>query len=167
MAKDKLTPLRTKFDIEIQIDDDNSYKLVFKPVNKKTKEMLDSLIDEGIKEYEDVDSKRAKLKELIELKDVNTELLKVPNLDNRTDILMENKKYITEISSLEKEIRDIDKTSEKMNTKTENFYKTLLDECLSGEDKVKFFKAIEDMGLSYIVVNAHVNKAVVAAQEKK
>lgn len=167
MGKDKLTPLRTKFDIEIQIDDDNSYKLVFKPVNKKTRETLDSLIDEGAKEYEDVDSKRAKLKELIELKDVNTELLKVPNLDNRTEILMENKKYITEISSLEKEIRDIDKTSEKMNTKTENFYKTLLDECLSGEDKVKFFKAIEDMGLSYIVVNAHVNKAVVAAQEKK
>lgn len=166
MAKDKLTPLRTKFDIELQIDNE-VFKLVFKPVNIPTKKKLDSLRDQSIEEYECIDSKRAALKELKELKAVNDELLKVENLDNKTEILIENKKYIKDISSLEKEIRDVEKTLEDFNSKSEVFYKTVFEECISGEDKVKLQKTIEDMGISYLSINSHINEAVRVSQEKK
>ena len=43
----------------------------------------------------------------------------------------------------------------------------MFDECISGADKVKFQKAIEDAGLSYSLVNIHVHEAVRVAQEKK
>ena len=166
MTKNKLTPLKTKHDIEITIDA-ASYKLVFKPINKHVQEKLDSFKDKSVERYEDIDSKRTNLKEMKELKPVNDELLKIDDLNNKAEILMENKKYIIGISSLEKEIRDINKTLEDVNTAIETYYKTVFDECISGEDKIKFQNTIEEMGISYAVINTYVNEAVRVSAEKK
>ena len=162
----KLNPLRTKHNIEITIDD-TPFKLVFKPVNKHIQEKLDALKDKNVEQYENLDSKRAELKEIKDLKAVNDELLKVEKLENRAEILFENKSYISQISSLEKDIKNIDKTLEDVNTAVETYYKTAFEECITGEDKVKFQNAIDEAGISYIVVNSYISEAVRESQEKK
>jgi uncharacterized protein (UPF0335 family) len=178
MAKktEKLNPLRTNFDIDFELDK-VPYKLTFNLVNKKIKEELDLLLDENKKEFEESDVKRFELKEYLDLKRVNDELLATYTtdedvkggitLEQRTALLLENKGYIKSINSLEKEIKNLDKDLKDVNASLEDYYKKMLESCVSGEDKVKFFKAVDEAGISYTLVNVHINAAVRVAQEKK
>ncbi len=171
-----LNPLRTSFDIDMELDE-VPYKLTFKLVNKQIKEKLDSLLDENKKEFEESDTKRFMLKEYMDLKRVNDELLATYTtdedvkggitLEQRTSLLLENKGYVKSINSLEKEIKNLDKDLKDVNVSVENYYKEMLESCITGEDKIKFFKAVDDAGISYTLVNAYVTEAVRAAQEKK
>ena len=152
--------------------------MVIQPnLNKQIKEKLDSLLEKNKKEFEESDSKRFKLKEYLDLKRVNDELLATYTtdedlkggitLEQRTALLLENKEYIKSINSLEKEIKNLDKDLKDVNVSVENYYKEMLESCITGEDKIKFFKAVDDAGISYTLVNAYVTEAVRAAQEKK
>lgn len=174
--KNKINPLKTSFDFDLELDE-VPYKLTFKLVNKQIKEKLDSLLDENKKEFEESDTKRFELKEYMDLKLVNDELLATYTIDEdvkggitleqRTALLIENKAHIKSINSLEKEIKNLDKDLKNVNVSIENYYKEMLESCVIGEDKVKFFKVIEEAGISYALVNMHINKAVSIAQEKK
>ena len=172
----KLNPLKTKHDIDMELDG-LPYKLIFKPVNKHIQEKLNSVKNENKKEYEESDSKRFELKGYLNLKSLNDELLSTFTVDEnvkggitleqKTAILLENKEYISKISDLEKEIKELDNDLEDVNVLVEAYYKQMFEECVSGEDKVKFQKAIDDAGLSYSLVNIYLNEAVRATQEKK
>lgn len=172
--KNKLNPLRTKFDFDLELDE-VPYKLTFNLVNKTIKEKLDLLLDANKKEFEESDGKRFELKEYLDLKRVNDELLATYTtdvkggitLEQRTSLLLENKGYVKSINSLEKEIKNLDKDLKDVNVSVENYYKEMLKLCITGEDKMKFFKAVDDAGISYSLVNAYVTEAVRAAQEKK
>lgn len=176
MAKDKLTPLKTKHDIDIELDD-VIYKVTFKPVNKQIQEKLNTTREKYKNEYEEIDAKRFELKDYLNLKVLNDELLATYttdkevkggiNLEQKTATLLENKDLVKKISSLEKEIKKLNKDLEDVNVTSEAYYKQMFDECISGNDKVKFQKAIDDAGLSYSLINIHVHEAVRAAQEKK
>lgn len=172
MAKDKLNPLRTKFDIEIEVDG-IVYKIVFKPVNKVIQEKLNLSKDQTRSQYEDVDNKRAELKEIKDLKAVNDEILKTHgetggiSTEQKTSILLENKDYVLRISLLEKEIKKIDNEVLDVNSAIENYYKEMFEECVSGEDRVKLQKTIEDNGISYSVIIVYINEALRESQEKK
>ncbi len=176
MAKDKLNPLRTSFEIDLELDK-VIYKLTFNLVNKKIKEELDSLLNENKKEFKESDEKRFALKEYKDLKRVNDDLLETYTtdenlkggitLEQKTALLIENKENIQQINSLEKEIKELDKDLQDVNNSVENYYKKMLESCVSGDDKVKFFKAVEETGISYTLVNVHINAAVSEVQEKK
>ena len=172
MAKDKLNPLRTKFDLTIEVDG-SEYKLTFKPVNKIIQEKLDKNRNESKAQYETVDDKRNQLKEIKELKAVNDEILKTHgeiggiSTEQKTEILLENRKYISKISSLEKLIAKKEKEVLDINSAIENYYKQMFDECVSGEDRVKLQKLIEDEGIAYSVISVYLNEAVREIQEKK
>jgi seryl-tRNA synthetase len=181
MAKDKnkLNPLKTSFEVEVAVDGVN-HKLVFKPVNKIIQEKLNSNRNQSKAQYEDVDSKRAELKEIKELKAINDEILTTYigsgadkenkdgiSLKQRTTILMENKDFITKISSLEKEIKKLQEEVLDVNSAIENFYKQMFEECVSGEDRVKLQKTIEENGISYNVIITYIDEAMREAQEKK
>ena len=172
MVKDKLNPLRTKFNITIEIDD-IYYKVTFKPVNKIIQEKLNLGRDESKAQYEDVDNKRLELKETKELKFLNDEILKTHgeiggiSTEQKTEILLENRKYISKISSLEKLIAKKEKEVLDINSAIENYYKQMFDECVSGEDRVKLQKLIEDEGIAYSVISVYLNEAVREIQEKK
>ena len=172
MAKDKLNPLRTKHEIEVELDS-TPYKLTFKPVNKHILEKLDSVKNTNKEQYETSDAKRLELKETRDLKIVNDELLSTFGSDGgialsvKTSLLLENKAWVKQISSLEKEIKELDKDLQDVNIAVEDYYKQMFNECVSGEDRVKFQKAIDDAGISYSVVNIYLSEAVRTAQEKK
>lgn len=176
MAKDKLNPLKTKHDIDMELDG-TPYKLIFKPVNKHIQEKLNSARDANKKQYEESDSKRFELQGYLNLKALNDELLATFTVDEnvkggitleqKTATLLENKGLVEKISTLEKEIKELDKDLEDVNIVVESYYKQKFEECVSGEDKVKFQKAIDDAGLSYSLVDIYLNEAVRAAQEKK
>lgn len=172
MAKDKLNPLRTKHDIDIVLDD-TTYKVTFQLVNKHIQEKLNTTKEKNKEQYEDVDSKRFELKEYLNLKSLNDDLISTfgaeggISLKQKTEILLENKKYLEKISSLEKDIKKLNEDLQDVNEAIENYYKQMFEECISGEDKVKFQKAIDDAGLSYSLINIHVHEAVRVTQEKK
>ncbi len=172
MANDKLNPLRTKHDIDMELDD-VIYKVTYKPVNKHIQEKLNTTREANKEQYEEIDSKRFELKGYLNLKALNDDLISTfgteggISLKDKTEILLENKDYIQKISSLEKEIKKLDKALEDVNEAIEKYYKQMFEECISGEDKVKFQKAIDDAGLSYSLINIHVHEAVRVAQEKK
>lgn len=176
MAKDKLNPLKTKHDIEIELDE-VPYKLTFRPVNKQVQEKLNAGRDASKEQYEIIDSKRFELQEYKNLKALNDELLTTFNPDDkksggidleaRIKLLLENKDYVKKISSLEKDIRELDKDLQDINIIVEDYYKQMFDECISGDDKIKFQKAIDDAGLSYSIVHIYINESVRVAQEKK
>ena len=172
----KLNPLKTKHDIDIEIDG-VPYKVTFKSVNKHIQEKLYATKEKYKEQYEEIDSKRFELKEYMNLKALNDELLATYTVDEnvkggicleqRTAILLENKEFISKIHSLEKDIKKLDEDLQDVNDVVEIYHKQKFEECISGEDKVKFQKAIDDAGLSYSLVNIYVDDAVRATQEKK
>ena len=172
MVKDKLNPLRTKFELSIDIDG-TEYKLTFKPVNKIIQEKLDKKRNESKAQYETVDDKRNELKEIKEQKAVNDDLLKTHgeiggiSTEQKTSILLENKGYIKSISSLEKEIISLEKDVLDVNSAVEQYYKEMFEECVAGDDRIKLQKTIEENGLSYSVVIIYINESLRLSQEKK
>ncbi len=172
MAKDKLNPLRTKFEISIEIDG-TEYKLVFKPVNKVIQEKLNLGREATRAQYEVIDNKKVELTEIKELKAINDGLLETYgeeygiNPKEKTAILIENKKYVPKISSLTKDIKELEKDVSDVNTSIEAYYKQMFDECISGEDKIKLQNTIENEGFAYSVINVYLNNAARIAQEKK
>ena len=172
MANDKLNPLKTKFELSIEIDS-VEYKLTFKPVNKIIQEKLDKNRKESKAQYETVDDKRNQLKETKELKAVNDDLLKTHGeiggigTEQKTEILLENKKYVSDISSLEKDIKTLEKEVLDINSAVEQYHKEMFNECVSGEDIVKLKNTIEENGLSYSVIIVYINEALRLSQEKK
>lgn len=172
MAKDKLNPLKTKYEIELELDS-IPYELTYKPVNKHILEKLNAAKDTNKEKYEINDAQRSKLKEIKDLKAVNDELLSTYGLDGgislkeKTTLLQENKTWVREISSLTKELNELDKDLLDVNIAVEDYYKQMFDECVSGKDRVKFQKAVDDAGISYSIINVHLGEAVSVAQEKK
>lgn len=158
--------LRTKYDLEVQIDD-TVYKFIFKPVNKKIEEELNLLRNESVKNFEATDEKRAELRDLKELKILNEEILKDENYTSKASVYKEQKELILKISNLEKELKSLGDDREKVTKSLEEYYKKAFDLCVVGEGKVAFQKIIEDTGISYLVVNEHINKALNKAIEKK
>lgn len=169
---DKLNPLKTKHEIEVEIDS-ISYKLTFKPINIHIQKKLDDNRKTNKEQYEAVDAKRLELKEIKDLKTVNDDLLSTfgevggITLEHKTALLMENKEWVTKVISLEKEIKELDKNLKDINDSIEDYYKKMFEECVSGEDRVKFQKDVDEAGISYSVINIYLNEAVRAAQEKK
>lgn len=172
MVKDKLNPLRTKFDVILEIDD-LEYKVVFKPVNQNIQKKLNKGREKNKAQYEDIDSKRVQLKEIRELKSVNDEILKTHGeiggikTEQKTSILLENKNYVSQISALEKEIKELEKGSLDLDAAVEQYYKEMFNECVTGGDKTKLQKKIEDDGISYSVISVYLNDAMRVSQEKK
>ena len=47
------------------------------------------------------------------------------------------------------------------------YYKKFFEESISGKDKVKFQKAVDDAGISYTIIRAYILEAVEESVEKK
>lgn len=172
MAKDKLNPLKTTYDIVIEIDN-TPYQLTYKTANKTILQNLKSTKDKSKEQYAESDDKRSQLYEKSSLKDINDSLLSTfgekdgISVKQKTAILIENKELVKEINSLNKEIKTLDKDLQDVNDAIEDYYKEMFKQCVSGKDTVKFEKTIEDSGISYSTIHLYLVEAVGTAQEKK
>ncbi|WP_026804682.1 hypothetical protein [Aliarcobacter lanthieri] len=162
----KLNPLRTKHDLSLMIDD-ITYKFTYKSVNKQTQIELDNFKNENSLTYETIDSKRAELKDLKEIKALNEEIVKDTNLIDKAKIFFEQKELVKKISALEEELKNIDKDIKDIDAVVEEYYKKQFELCVIGDGKIDFQKAIEDAGISYAVINIYIQEALKEAVEKK
>ena len=110
--------------------------------------------------YQNVDEKRLELKEALEYKKLNEEILKDVDLKNRSSILLEQKELVKNIFILEKELESI-------NDAIEDYSKKQFELTVTGESKVELVKAIENAGISYSVINNYIVNALQEAIEKK
>lgn len=165
-GKKALGPLKTKHDVVIEIDE-LSFNITVKSVNKLIQEKLDKTRKDGVARYEAVDSKRIKLKEINELKDINELILKSNDVEDKSKIYLEQKEYITEAFKLEKEIKELEKDLTSVNEILEDYYKQMFEECISGINKVALENCIKEKGISYSVLYIYINEAVKVAIEKK
>lgn len=166
MAKDKLNPLRTKHELSVFIDD-VEYKFTYTAVNKQIQQTLEKFKEEQKQAYENVDNKRAELKDLYETKSLNEEILKDSSFLERVKILIEQKTLISKISTLEKEIRELGNLQNQLENDLEEYFKRKFELCVVGDGKVSFQKAIDDAGISYAVIDAYINESLRNSVEKK
>ncbi|HAC70120.1 MAG TPA: hypothetical protein DCF41_00195 [Arcobacter skirrowii] len=162
----KLNPLKTKHDLQIVIDD-KPYNITYKAMNKHIMAELDEHRNTSSLKYQCVDSKRLELKEALEYKKLNEEILKDVDLKNRSSILLEQKELVKNIFILEKEIKEFEKELESINDAIEDYSKKQFELTVTGEGKVELVKAIENAGISYSVINSYIVNALQEAIEKK
>ncbi|OCL85745.1 hypothetical protein AAX26_01812 [Aliarcobacter thereius] len=162
----KLNPLKTKHDLELEIDG-VLYKFTYKSLNKHIQQELDEFKNKNTLKYELIDEKRAELKELKELKALNAEIIKDTNLLDKAKIFFEQKELVKKINILEKELKTIEKDYEKIDEVVEEYYKKQFDLCVVGTGKVALVKAIEDAGISYAIATVYITEALKVAVEKK
>jgi len=161
-----LNPLRTKHELSLVIDD-VEYKFTYKSVNKKMQQQLDNLRKENISKFEIIDEKRAELNQLKELKALNDEITKDISLIERTKKLLEQKDLVKKIYALEKELKALEDNTISIDEAIEEIYKRYFDLCVVGDGKVVLEKAIEDLGISYTLINKYIDVALKKAIEKK
>ncbi|MDX4061723.1 hypothetical protein Q6A90_05015 [Aliarcobacter skirrowii] len=162
----KLNPLKTKHDLQIVIDD-KPYNITYKAMNKHIMAELDEYRNTSSLKYQNVDEKRLELKEALEYKKLNEEILKDVDLKNRSSILLEQKELVKNIFILEKEIKEFEKELESINDAIEDYSKKQFELTVTGEGKVELVKAIENAGISYSVINNYIVNALQEAIEKK
>ena len=162
----KLNPLKTKHDLQIVIDD-KPYNITYKAMNKHIMAELDEYRNTSSLKYQCVDSKRLELKEALEYKKLNEEILKDVDLKNRSSILLEQKELVKNIFILEKEIKEFEKELESINDAIEDYSKKQFELTVTGEGKIELEKAIENAGISYSVINNYIVNALQEAIEKK
>ncbi|WP_418180743.1 hypothetical protein ACNSOL_01350 [Aliarcobacter lanthieri] len=159
MSKDVLNPLKTKHELVIAIDN-LEYKITYKPLNKRIQAELDEFIEKQKETYESFDEKRAELKQQLEIKSLNEEIVKDVNLVDKAKIFFEQKEIVKKISILEKEIKDLGNVEKRLEKDLEDYYKKQFELCVVGDGKVAFQKAIDDAGISYSIINAHIGQAL-------
>ncbi|OCL99518.1 hypothetical protein AAX29_00559 [Aliarcobacter thereius] len=162
----KLNPLKTKHDLKIVIDD-KSYNITYKAMNKHIMAELDDYRETSSLKYQNVDAKRLELKEALEYKKLNEEILKDVELKNRSSILLEQKELIKNIFILEKEIKELEKDLENINDAVEEYSKKQFELTITGEAKVELEKSIQSAGISYTVINSYILNALQESIEKK
>lgn len=162
----KLNPLKTKHDITVYVDD-KPYPIIYKALNKKIQEELEEFKEKQIASYEKYDEKRAELRELIEIKNLNSEIVKDTNLLDKAKIFFEQKEIVKQVSFLEKEIKELGNIQKQLEQDVEEYYKKQFELCVVGEGKTAFQKAIDEAGISYSIVNIHINEALKESVEKK
>lgn len=158
--------LRTKFNLEIKIDETN-YEFVFSPINKTIEKELNSLQKESLKAFEKSDELKAEIIDLKEMKSLNDEILKDENYKNKSKIYDEQKELITNIRVKEKELKELGDDRERVAKSIEEYYKKAFELCVNGEGKVALEKAVEENGISYGALHSTISQALAKAMEKK
>lgn len=99
--------------------------------------------------------------------EINKCILKDGNKDDKSQIFLEQKELNKQIPALKKEIETLSSNSDEIISELESMTKETLSKVLSGADKDKLFEAVEQKGISYIVLSEEIAKVTAEVVKKK
>ena len=141
--------IKTKFPICIEIDDNNFNIVVSDYLSKEQKEQLESVKEK----YDENFHKQSNLQEMLEQKSeefaINKHILECGDIVEKVGVMFEQKKLNKEIFQLKKEIEQLQSTSKTLNEALEEIYAARYEIMVSGDDKSKLKKEIEQLNISY------------------
>ncbi len=158
--------IKTQYEITIEIDEDK-FGITLREPNAAQREELTSLSQENIAAYEKKTALIASLREKETEFELNKEIISCSSLLEKLPLLLEQKRTMTEINSLKKEIETVDKSLKNANGILETLYEKRFDLLVSGGDKFRLKEVIKEKGVSYITLFEHFAQLAAEAKEKK
>jgi len=166
--------LRTKYNITLEIDDEQFFIEVKEPSKtekiKLEKHLEDktSIFKKQIENEKEAETLTIEIEEAEELLNTNKELSRESGIIDKLSLLLENKKLTSKISELKKRRSSIEKIDIKaMNTAFEEVAKEKYEILVSGNDKEKLKEYMKNNGVSYSLLWEEMQKEVLKAHEKK
>lgn len=157
--------IKTKHDVTIEIDGD-SFKVTVSEITKEIKKQLDANAKNRAAEFEELDNKTFELKELEEEYTLNKQILSSSE-NSDVELLKEQKAMNKRISSLKKDISELQKNLISVADAIEKNHEEAFDLCVKGENASSLKKKIDETGISYSLVYKSLRELVSKAIEKK
>jgi hypothetical protein len=158
--------IKTQYEIDISVDDEN-FSVTLKEPNEAQREELGELSKGNIELYE----KRAELVTTLDEKNgefaINKELISCSSIGDKLSLLLEQKKLYFETNKLKREIDQIDKSLRDASKALSNLYAKRFDLLVGGAGKSALEKVVQEKGISYVLLFENFASLASKAKEKK
>ena len=159
--------IKTKHNIEIEIDENKHSIVVQENMSVAQKEQLDATRKEYENSYEERDGVQNELMDLEEEYGINGHILANGTKEEKSEVMFVQKKLFKKISKLRKKLKELNANVTDISKIFEEGFKNRFEVTVSGAGKESLKAEMEAKNISYQVLFAEITKKVQASNKKK
>ena len=157
--------ITTEYKINLKIDDE-VFELEIKDPSKKEKEALEAKANQSMKVLNELQNLNDELSLNESIIKTNSDLIKQNSALDKTKLLLENKELLIKNAAIKKDLSDL-QNQDDISANLERLFRLRSELFISGGDKERLFKTLDEKGVRYESLWEHLNKEILKENEKK
>ena len=157
--------ITTEYKINLKIDDE-VFELEIKDPSKKEKEALEAKANQSMKALNELQNLNDELSLNESIIKTNSDLIKQNSALDKTKLLLENKELLIKNAAIKKDLLNL-QNQDDISANLERLFRLRSELFISGEDKERLFKTLDEKGVRYESLWEHLNKEILKENEKK
>lgn len=157
--------ITTEYKINLKIDDE-VFELKIKDPSKKEKQSLEAKANESMKTLNELQNLNDELSLNESIIKTNSDLIKQNSALDKTKLLLENKELYIRNAAIKKDLSNL-QNQDDISANLERLFRLRSELFISGEDKERLFKTLDEKGVRYESLWEHLNKEILKENEKK
>lgn len=157
--------ITTEYKINLKIDNE-VFKLEIKDPSKKEKEALEAKANQSMKALNELQNLNDELSLNESIIKTNSDLIKQNSALDKTKLLLENKELLIKNAAIKKDLLSL-QNQDDISANLERLFRLRSELFISGEDKERLFKTLDEKGVRYESLWEHLNKEILKENEKK
>lgn len=157
--------ITTEYKINLTIDDE-VFELKIKDPSKKEKQSLEAKANESMKTLNELQNLNDELSLNESIIKTNSDLIKQNSALDKTKLLLENKELLIKNAAIKKDLSNL-QNQDDISANLERLFRLRSELFISGEDKERLFKTLDEKGVRYESLWEHLNKEILKENEKK
>lgn len=157
--------ITTEYKINLQIDDE-VFELEIKDPSKKEKQALEAKANQSMKALNELQNLNDELSLNESIIKTNSDLIKQNSTLDKTKLLLENKELLIKNAAIKKDLSNL-QNQDDISANLERLFRLRSELFISGGDKERLFKTLDEKGVKYENLWEHLNKEILKENEKK
>lgn len=157
--------ITTEYKINLKIDDE-VFELEIKDPSKKEKQALEAKANQSMKTLNELQNLNDELSLNESIIKTNSDLIKQNSALDKTKLLLENKELLIRNAAIKKDLLSL-QNQDDISANLERLFRLRSELFISGEDKERLFKTLDEKGVRYESLWEHLNKEILKENEKK
>lgn len=157
--------ITTEYKINLKIDDE-VFELEIKDPSKKEKQALEAKANQSMKALNELQNLNDELSLNESIIKTNSDLIKQNSALDKTKLLLENKELLIRNAAIKKDLSNL-QNQDDISANLERLFRLRSELFISGEDKERLFKTLDEKGVRYENLWQHLNSEILKENEKK
>lgn len=157
--------ITTEYKVNLKIDDE-VFELEIKDPSKKEKQSLEAKANESMKALNELQNLNDELSLNESIIKTNSDLIKQNSALDKTKLLLENKELLIKNAAIKKDLLSL-QNQDDISANLERLFRLRSELFISGGDKERLFKTLDEKGVKYESLWEHLNKEILKENEKK
>lgn len=157
--------ITTEYKVNLKIDDE-VFELEIKDPSKKEKQSLEAKANQSMKALNELQNLNDELSLNESIIKTNSDLIKQNSALDKTKLLLENKELLIKNAAIKKDLLSL-QNQDDISSNLERLFRLRSELFISGGDKERLFKTLDEKGVRYESLWEHLNKEILKENEKK